>query len=274
MQKTDTADYLFDYSGSEIERLKQQSEMLRPITERLLSSAGLTSGMRVLDIGCGAGDVTILAAELVGPRGRVIAIDRDATVINSARQRANDLGFSNVEFQQHDLETYDGPGGFDAVVCRYVLVHQPDPVRLLRAAKALVRAGGVVAVHEMDPTRGAQSNPRVPLLHRLETLILTAFSQMGTAINAGACLVKLFVDAGMSAPQMFAETIVESGEDSMLVPWFTATIRGVLPQLIASGTVSADEIALEGLTDQLRQAVLKCDSQIEFAPQMCAWTRV
>jgi len=271
MQKTD---YVFDYSQSEIERLKCQSEMLSPITERLLHSAGVTSGMRVLDIGCGVGDVTILAADLVGPRGRVIGIDRDATVIDAARQRLSDLGFSNVDLQQHDLEAYDGPGDFDAAVCRYVLMHQTDPVPLLKAVKALVRAGGVVAVHEMDPTRGVQSNPRVPLLHQLETLMLTAFSQMGTAINAGGCLIKLFVDAGMPAPHLFAETIVEGGEDSMLVPWFTATMRGVLPRLIASGVVSEDEIAIEELTEQLRQAVVESRSQIEFAPQMCAWTHV
>src|SRR6478609_5713110 len=99
-------------------------------------------------------------------------------------------------------------------------------------------------------------------------------SQMGTAINAGGCLIKLFVDAGMPAPHLFAETIVEGGEDSMLVPWFTATMRGVLPRLIASGVVSEDEIAIEELTEQLRQAVVESRSQIEFAPQMCAWTHV
>jgi len=147
--------------------------------------------MRVLDIGCGVGDVTILAADLVGPRGRVIGIDRDATVIDAARQRLSDLGFSNVDLQQHDHEAYDGPGDFDAAVCRCVLIHQTDPVRLLKAVKALVRAGGVVAAHEMDPTRGVQSNPRVPLLHQLETLMLTAFSQMGTVINAGGVSCKV-----------------------------------------------------------------------------------
>jgi ubiquinone/menaquinone biosynthesis C-methylase UbiE len=51
--------------------------MLRPITERLLRSAGIEPGMRVLDIGCGAGDVSMLAAELVGSTGSVVGIDRN-----------------------------------------------------------------------------------------------------------------------------------------------------------------------------------------------------
>ena len=54
----------------------------------------------------------------------------------------------------------------------------------------------------------------------------------------------------------------------------TAPMRGVLPRLIASGVVSEDEIAMENLTDRLRQAVVESRSQIEFAPQMCAWTHV
>src|SRR6478672_11366600 len=114
MQKTD---YVFDYSQSEIERLKCQSEMLSPITERLLHSAGVTSGMRVLDIGCGVGDVTILAADLVGPRGRVIGIDRNEPVIAAARQRLSALVFSTVAPHQHDPEAYDVPVNFAAVVC-------------------------------------------------------------------------------------------------------------------------------------------------------------
>jgi ubiquinone/menaquinone biosynthesis C-methylase UbiE len=59
---------LFDYSESEIGGIRRQAEMLRPITQRPLTSAGVRCEMRVLDIGCGAGDVTILVADLLGPR--------------------------------------------------------------------------------------------------------------------------------------------------------------------------------------------------------------
>ncbi len=266
--------YLFDYSESEIERLQRQAEMLRPITERLLNSADVGKGMRVLDIGCGAGDVTILIADRVGPTGRVVGIDRDKAVIDAARRRIRELGFSNVDFVQRDLEHYDGTGDFDAAVCRYVLIHQTDPVRFLRATRRLVRKDGILAVHEMDSTRGIQSNPRVPLLHRIEVLMQAAFRQLGTAADAGGRLVQLFVDAGMRVPQVFAETIVGSGEDPILLPWFTAALRAVLPRLIATGVVSADEIDIDDWTERLRRAVLESRSQIEFVPQMCAWVRV
>ena len=73
--------YAFGHSSAEILRLKNQAAMLRPITERLLRSAGIDAGMRVLDLGCGAGDVSMLAAELVGAAGFVAAHLSNATTI-------------------------------------------------------------------------------------------------------------------------------------------------------------------------------------------------
>jgi SAM-dependent methyltransferase len=65
----------------------RQAAILRTITERLLQSTGIGSGMRVLDLGCGAGDVLMLAAELVDPSGSVVGIDRSPQVIAVARER-------------------------------------------------------------------------------------------------------------------------------------------------------------------------------------------
>jgi len=64
--------YVLGHSEPEIRRLQTQAAILRPISERLLQSAGIRPGMRVLDLGTGAGDVAMLAAELVGPLGCVV----------------------------------------------------------------------------------------------------------------------------------------------------------------------------------------------------------
>jgi len=66
------------YTQHELERVMFQARLLWPMTQRLLHHAGIVPGMRVLDVGSGAGDVALLAAELVGPSGSVIGIDRDA----------------------------------------------------------------------------------------------------------------------------------------------------------------------------------------------------
>jgi SAM-dependent methyltransferase len=218
--------------------------------------------------------VTILAAELVGPTGRVVGIDSNKEIIRAARQRRGELGFSNVEFIHSDAESFDRYSDFDAVVCRYVLIHQTDPARLLRAMAGLVRPGGLIAVHEMDVSRGVHSNPPIPLLHRMAELTQQTFEQMGTATDAGGRLVQLFCDAGLPVPNLFAETVVESSENSVVLPWVADVLRQLLPGLIATGRVTKEEADIDSLTERLRQAAGDMRSQLELVPQVCGWARV
>jgi ubiquinone/menaquinone biosynthesis C-methylase UbiE len=69
------APYVLGHSAQELQRLTLQARLLAPITRRLLLAAGVASGMRVLDVGSGMGDVAFLAAELVGPAGHVVGAD-------------------------------------------------------------------------------------------------------------------------------------------------------------------------------------------------------
>ncbi|WP_457149484.1 hypothetical protein [Mycobacterium sp. URHB0021] len=103
---------------------------------------------------------------------------------------------------------------------------------------------------------------------------MATFEQMGTARDAGARLVPLFADAGLPVPHLFAETIVESGDDSMLLPWITDCLRQVLPRLFATGEVTEDEIQIDTLTERLKQAALESRSQIVSVPQFCCWARM
>ena len=82
--------YVLGHSRAETRRLKNQGAMLRPITERLRRNVGIDAGMRVLDLGCGTGDVSMLAAELVGPEGSIVGIDRSQEVLDVAKGRARE----------------------------------------------------------------------------------------------------------------------------------------------------------------------------------------
>jgi 2-polyprenyl-3-methyl-5-hydroxy-6-metoxy-1,4-benzoquinol methylase len=68
------------------------------VTRRLLEDAGLRAGMQVLDVGCGPGDVSLLAAELVGEQGSVIGVDTNASVLQIAQARAQAAGLRPVSF--------------------------------------------------------------------------------------------------------------------------------------------------------------------------------
>ena len=87
--------------------------------------------MRVLDLGCGAGDVSMLAAELVGAAGSVVGIDRSQEAIAVARRRARTAELRHVHFEEATVGAFSGTQPFDMVIGRYVLIHQADPVALI-----------------------------------------------------------------------------------------------------------------------------------------------
>src|SRR5580700_3668923 len=93
-------DYHLGNTDGEHERLIRQGIRLAPVTERFLREVGIGSGQLVLDLGAGVGDVAMLVARIVGPSGKVVAIERDARTINRARARAADAGLGNIEFVQ------------------------------------------------------------------------------------------------------------------------------------------------------------------------------
>jgi len=153
--------YVLGHSDREMQRLKEQAQLLEPITRRLLVEAGLTTGMSVLDVGSGAGDVAFLAADLVGETGEVVGVDRSPAAVAAARARATERDPRHVRFVEGDPGEVDLGTPFDALIGRYVLQFQPDPAAFLRKAAAHVRPGGVVMFHEID-WGGVESFPPTP----------------------------------------------------------------------------------------------------------------
>ena len=268
-------EYILGHSDREIRRLMHQAAILRPITERLLRGAGIGRGMRVLDLGCGAGDVSMLAAELVGAAGSVVGIDRSQEAIAVARRRARTAELRHVHFEEATVGAFSGIQPFDMVIGRYVLIHQDDPVAFIRKAADLARPGGVVAFHELC-VRGqvVQSLPTVSLWQQAGEWIRMAFQAAAPHHDAGGRLIEHFCRAGLPQPTVFCESPVGRGEDSPLVAWIADTLESFLPQLAKMRILTADTIAIETFEDRLRTAVVEAQSQIVGPAQFCAWTRV
>ena len=143
--------YVLGVTKGEHERLERQAAAMAAMTKGLFLRAGLAPGMRVLDVGCGPGDVSLAAASVVGPTGSVLGIDRDAAALERARDRAAAVGAANVGFSCMDMGGELPEGPFDAVVGRLVLMYAPDPVAQLRRLCALA-PGGIAAFQETDIT--------------------------------------------------------------------------------------------------------------------------
>src|SRR5262245_1211959 len=95
--------YVLRHSGRELERLRLQAKLIDPITRQFLIEAGIVRGMRILDVGSGAGDVAFLAANLVGPAGQVVGVDRSGGALAMARSRAEKQSLTNVTFHESEL---------------------------------------------------------------------------------------------------------------------------------------------------------------------------
>jgi ubiquinone/menaquinone biosynthesis C-methylase UbiE len=131
--------YTMGRSKEETERLIQQSGLYEDITRRLLGEAGLFTGMKVLDIGSGAGDVAFAAAELVGSEGEVLGVDMNPEILETARARAQAAGLANVQFVAGDAQTLGLPNDFDALIGRLVLMYLPT-LCLWRRSPTIFRA--------------------------------------------------------------------------------------------------------------------------------------
>ena len=264
------AEYILGHSDSEIRRLVLQATLLRPLTERLLRDAGLAPGMRVLDVGCGVGDVAMLAASIVGPSGQVVGIDREATAINAARQRAAASGLT-IQYHQAAIENCPDLGHFDCAIGRKVLVYQPDPVLFLRRLVSHVRPGGVVAFHEALVTRDLLHLNRGPLWQRIVDVTVSVFAVAVRHPDIAARLVETFHAAGLDDATVRCEIMTYSQPDNPVFTWITEVVRSSLPYIERLGLASAEELDLDTLAERLRMEAVALHSQIIFPAQFTCW---
>ncbi len=221
--------YALGHAPREVRRLEHQADILRPLTLRLLRESGLQPDMRVLDIGTGAGDVAMLAAEIVGNGGSVIGIDRNDAVLTRARARAEAARMPQVRFEQADLKQAHALGTFDLVVCRFVLMHQADPVAFLRSAAALVGNGGRLAALELASRKEhCLASPRLDLYDEIIAEIFESFALAGSDLAVGLRLVDLFTKAGLPEPQLCSEAPV-GGPASPIPVWAVQTWASMRP---------------------------------------------
>lgn len=268
------SEYLLGRSGAERRRLMRQGEVINPFTFRFLAEAGITRGMRVLDVGTGAGDVALMAAELVGPTGAVVGIDRDPEVLGMARSRAEASGLDNVSFQEGDVNTLALDERFDAVVGRLVLIFAPDPVHALRTIAGQVRPGGIVAFQEwhMTPT-ALQHSPRLPLWEQVWRWNIETMQGAGVHLDLGYRLHRAFQAAGLPAPEMEVAAPLIRGADPGQYAWPAETLRSMLPLTEKLGVATAHQIDIDSLADRLRAETLAADAVIRTADLVGAWTR-
>jgi ubiquinone/menaquinone biosynthesis C-methylase UbiE len=267
-----TSTYVLGHADSEVRRLLLQARLYDDYTEHALRLAGLRPGMRVLDVGCGPGDVSFVAARLVGPEGMVLGVDSAADIVELARSRAAEQGVLSVRFEQLALADLVVDEPVDAVIGRLILMHVPDPVATLRHLAALVRPGGLIAFCEFDTT-AAHSVPDLPLWRAARDGIAAAFTGLGLDPAFGTTLHTLFQRAGLGAPRLTLGTPLGGVDDTDTVAFVAETWRSLFPAAQRLGVV-ADELAdLDTLMPRLREELATSGAIVMMPALISAWSR-
>jgi ubiquinone/menaquinone biosynthesis C-methylase UbiE len=267
------ASYVLGRSAEEVDRLQSQAAFLRPFTERLFRDAGITRGMKVLDLGSGAGDVALLAARLVGPEGTVLGVDTNPAILEIARARARDAQHLNVSFEAGDIRTLSLARDFDAVVGRYVLMFMPDPAPAMREIVDHLRPGGIAAFQEPDFTQGPYAAPPSALLDEIGHWITEAFRNSGADTEMGMKLRNLCLRAGLSDLHLEADRLIGGGPDWGGYNHLAGLVKSVLPFLETSGITTANEVRPDTLEERLRQDIVSRDGVVVWLTIVRLWGR-
>jgi ubiquinone/menaquinone biosynthesis C-methylase UbiE len=170
-----TQTYALGYDDPELARLEHQARMLAPATRTILRLAGVGEGMRVLDLGTGLGDVALAAAELVGPTGEVVGIDREEAMLAVARDRAADHA-GTVRFEQGEVGEWTDGRRYDVVLGRLILLYVRDPAAAIRHHLRSLAPGGRYVAMEFDIV-AARAEPPGPTTERAAALVAGARAQ-------------------------------------------------------------------------------------------------
>jgi SAM-dependent methyltransferase len=263
--------YVLGHSTAEHERLIRQGRSLQACTGRLFREAGIGSGQYVLDLGSGVGDVALIVASLVGPTGQVIGIDRDTRALERARERASALGHANVQFEVADLAAPpDGPL-YDAIVGRFVLMFQPDPVAILRALEPNLRPGGVLILQEPSWASFFALTSQLPLRAACGQLVCAALRSGGANPDMPVVLQRGFQAIGLPAPTMRIETLIaREPEDRQ---WLHELLLTLEPRLPATGPLRDAVGHWQTLGDRLELELREQQACAPLVGMVGAWSR-
>lgn len=264
--------YPLHSSEKERDRLKMQGLAILPLTENLLTGAGVQPGSQVLELGCGSGDMTLLLASRVGPGGEVTAVDRNPAQLDAAALRIADSGFQNVKFVLADLDDFEPPRMFDAVVGRYFLLYIASPEAAVARVANWVRPGGAMAFLEMDFFRGVHSSiwpPASPETHEAIVFIGDVMLDAGINPYMAARLPSILTRYGSVQVQTSAP--LQYGARSIELP--LEAVRSVTPMARKLGRADADHHDVDAL---LARELAGRDEHTVTVPPMsvAAWVQL
>lgn len=267
--------YVPGHTPHELKRLITQGQFYNHSTEQLLLQAGILPGMRVLDFGCGVGEVSFLLSKLVGDTGKVVGIDRSEIAIATAISRIHQPEQKNVRFVQGDegtVSTLSPDLPFDAVVGRLVLMYQKSPVSTVKCLLSALRPGAIIFFEETNIGSGGSCWPPSPVFEKCWTWTQEVCRRANIEMYMGYKLPQTFVKAGLSIPESIFFGHVAASYDSPVYEIVANSIKSLLPMIVQFELATEDEVQIDTLMERLRHEVITQESIMIPAFHVAAWT--
>jgi SAM-dependent methyltransferase len=261
--------YALATGGAAATRLELLDQIFGPASRMLLERAGLASGWRVAEIGCGIGLMTLWMAESVGPSGSVCTVDMSEEQLRVAANRAAAAGLTNVVFHQASAcETGLPRASFDLVYSRFLLCHLPDPLKAVREMSALLKPGGVLVCEDFDANSIA-AEPPARAYQRLVEISDALDAHLGVDSNVGLKLHRFFREAGFEAPEVaISQPAALRGNPKR---FWELTLREAAPAILEAGVASEEE--LSSICDEM-QAIARDESTLILIARVSqVWAR-
>jgi 2-polyprenyl-3-methyl-5-hydroxy-6-metoxy-1,4-benzoquinol methylase len=232
------SDYALKLSEAELARYRLMAEAAARAEADLWTACGVRDGAVVADVGCGPGAMSLVIADLVGPTGRVLAVDRDPTAVDAARAAVAHAGAENVAVATGEADdTGIAPGSVDVVMIRHVLAHNGGREdAIVRHATTLVRPGGYVYLVDIE-AGGLRIRPPDADFEDLDARYRRWHEQRGNDLSVGLRLAELLSAARLEAIEHHGRYQIVRLPPGMRPPSWAAR-----DALVADGLATAEDV--------------------------------
>ena len=233
-------DYVLGTHDDEIARLGLQHRVWRAQAADSWRRAGFKSGQSLIDLGCGPGYASLDLADIVGPGGQVLSIDRSRRFLDTLERFADERGLSQIKTLELDLDQQELPRiHVDGIWSRWVYAFVREPRRLLERAAAILRPGGVMVMHEYVDYRGWRLSTGSPAFADFVQEVIHSWRASGGEPDIGLVLPGWLGELGFRLSTLAPLVYIARPGDSIW-PWPRAFVDVGIRRLVDLGRIEPD----------------------------------
>jgi len=261
--------YMLATGEKALSRLHLLERIFGPATRHLLSAAGLCSGMRVAEIGCGVGLTARWVSTQVSPGGSVAGVDSSSEQLRIGEENASEAGTTNLSFSEGNAyETGLPRDSFDLVYSRFLLCHLANPAKALAEMSSLLKRGGILVCEDHDDG-GIFTEPATQAYKRLVEISDAVNRNHNLDSYIGLKLPRLFREVGFGQPDAnLKQFALLRGEEKR---FWELTLREAAPAILAAGVSTSQE--LDDICDEMRKIAQDESILLMLARVTQVWAR-